>query len=872
MKDYQIFSADTDNVSIALLIKKAAYSRESIKSYYLRDAELLDKVVAVPLEYESMNKLSSKFMTNYMLTLLPELNSLGIKTLYVADSKYYQYLTKQTVTNSLGSIAPCKIKGYEHMQVIAGVNYQSIFHNPNNVQLLEVSINALVQHVSGYDISKPKDIIKNGTYLFMDEHADMHDYAKGVTELIAYEAEPVISIDTETKSLTPHVEKSALRFNTNSISSIAFAKSEDTGMAIYFDGLPATKKVLQNFFVRRAHLCKLNPHYRNIYHNGLFDIKQLIYHLFMDSPGDIEGMLWGISIMCTGIDDTMVMKYLTTNNVQDNSLGLKESILSFAGQYAVDVKDITLLPIAELLEYNLKDTLGTLWLYNKLKVDLVNENQEDVYKNVFMPSFPILLEMMLVGLPLSMDNVAKAKGILEVDLAKAIHTIDTLPTIVAYNDYLRNQAMESKNSKLKKKVTTIDEYDNVIFNPGSNKQKAVLLYDELNLPVLDYTKTKQPACGNKTITKLVAYAKENGLPEHIIHLLDALKDYTDVSKILNTFIKAFELYAFDRGDGTVWLNGDQILCGTVSGRLGSRNPNLANLPSNSKYGKLVKSCFQAPDGWVFVGADFSALEDRIVAILSDDPMKKKPFTEGIDGHCLNAFGYFKDQMEGITDDNLNDIKELYPELRQESKAPTFALNYNGTYITLMNNCGFTETKARAIEAGHKTLYHVLHSWSADNKTTMVKQGYIECAFGLKVRTPLLAKSMLGDKSMLLEAEFRGANNAKTQSWGLLTTRAGTEFKERLDVSDERFNVVNTNFIHDALYGLVRKNINSIKWVNKHLIECMQWQDHPTIKSDEIKLTAELDIGNGWDKMYTLKNNASDSDIQDILDKLDKSKE
>ena len=229
-------------------------------------------------------------------------------------------------------------------------------------------------------------------------------------------------------------------------------------------------------------------------------------------------------------------------------------------------------------------------------------------------------------------------------------------------------------------------------------------------------------------------------------------------------------------------------------------------------------------------------------------------------------------MEGITDDNLNDIKELYPELRQESKAPTFALNYNGTYITLMNNCGFTETKARAIEAGHKTLYHVLHSWSADNKTTMVKQGYIECAFGLKVRTPLLAKSMLGDKSMLLESEFRGANNAKTQSWGLLTTRAGTEFKERLDVSDERFNVVSTNFIHDAFYGLVRKNINSIKWVNKHLIECMQWQDHPTIKSDEIKLTAELDIGNGWDKMYTLKNNASDSDIQDILDKLDKSKE
>ena len=248
-------------------------------------------------------------------------------------------------------------------------------------------------------------------------------------------------------------------------------------------------------------------------------------------------------------------------------------------------------------------------------------------------------------------------------------------------------------------------------------------------------------------------------------------------------------------------------------------------------------------------------------------MKKKPFTEGIDGHCLNAYGYFSDQMQGITEDNLNDIKDKYPDLRQESKAPTFALNYNGTWITLVRNCGFPETKAKAIEAGHRKLYHVLHSWSALNKVKMIKDGYIECAFGLKVRTPLLAKSMLGDSSMMLEQEFRGANNAVTQSWGLLTTRAGTEFKDKLDVSHERFNIVNVNFIHDAIYQLARKDVSTIRWLNKNLISCMNWQDHPKIKSDEIKLTAELDIGNGWDKMYTLKNDATDEEIQELLNKL-----
>lgn len=185
----------------------------------------------------------------------------------------------------------------------------------------------------------------------------------------------------------------------------------------------------------------------------------------------------------------------------------------------------------------------------------------------------------------------------------------------------------------------------------------------------------------------------------------------------------------------------------------------------------------------------------------------------------------------------------------------------------MNNCGFPEPKAKAIEDGHKKLYHVLHSWSQDNKVKMINQGYISCAFGLKVRTPLLAKSMLGDSSPLLESEFRGANNAVTQSWGLLTTRAGTEFKQRLDVSTERFNILNINFIHDAIYLLARKTVPTIRWVNKHLIECMKWQDHPDIKSDEIKLEAELDIGLGWDKMLTLPNNATDEQIQELLDKL-----
>ena len=292
----------------------------------------------------------------------------------------------------------------------------------------------------------------------------------------------------------------------------------------------------------------------------------------MAHPGDIPGLLYGISVMTKNIDDTMIMQYLCTNNAQENDLKLKSNTLSYTGQYAVDVTDVSLLPIPELMEYNLKDVLATKWLYDKLIKEIVTENQEDIYREVFLPAIPVLLEMMLVGLPLNMEKVAEVEAILTAELEKSLEVIENLPLIHEYNEYLQNKAMNTKNASLKKKVVTIDEFRHITFNPGSPNQKMELLYEGLGLPILDYTKTKQPATGNKTIVKLVAYAVENGLDPAVIQLLKALKDHTDVSKILNTFISAFKHFAFHRGDNTVWLNGDQILCGTISGRLGSRAP------------------------------------------------------------------------------------------------------------------------------------------------------------------------------------------------------------------------------------------------------------------------------------------------------------
>lgn len=590
MKDkikYITFSPDLQTADTALLIKDSAFFKSAITQYYLRPPIDQSRIIAMNLFYEPGNKISSAVMKEYMDVLLPELSALGIKSVYVADSKYYQYLTKQTITESVGTVVKCKIKDYMHLDIIAGINSQSLFHNPSNASLLDISVNTLLQHLDGYDVKATKDIIKDATYL---------DYSQTTTTMVSHlndlSKHSILSADIETGG---HEDGDALRFNKSSLASIAFGSSIDSGTAIYLQDNKDAKKLLKQFFI--------NYSGKVVYHNGLFDIKHLIYHLFMETPDDIIGMLYGIEVMCKSIDDTMVMTYLCTNNVQENKLGLKHNALPYTGQYAVEVKDVYSLPTPKLLEYNLKDALATFWLYLQQAERIVTEEQVEVYETIFLPAFKVLLETMLIGLPLDMNQVSIVKSKLQSEAMIAANNLEKSPIIEDLMHGVRTVVMDKANAKLKKKVKPISDFDDINFNPNSGIHKRMLLYEVLKFPVIDLTKTKLPAVGGKTIKKL----KNHTTDPDVLDLLSNLQAYSDASKILTTFIKAFENFAFTREDGTVWLNGDQILCGTVSGRLGSKNPNLANLPSGSTYGKLVKSCFKAPEGWLFCGADFSAL-------------------------------------------------------------------------------------------------------------------------------------------------------------------------------------------------------------------------------------------------------------------------
>lgn len=203
-------------------------------------------------------------------------------------------------------------------------------------------------------------------------------------------------------------------------------------------------------------------------------------------------------------------------------------------------------------------------------------------------------------------------------------------------------------------------------------------------------------------------------------------------------------------------------------------------------------------------------------------------------------------------------------LDNDLKHQPFALSYQGTYHTLMNNCGFSESEAKSIEASYHEMYKQSDQWVADKLALCQDQGYIDTAFGLRIRTPLVGRSVLNSSKTpyMASAEARSVGNALSgQSYCQLTNRAVNEFMQRVWASDYKYDILPVCLIHDAIYLMIKNDVKVVKWVNDNLIECMQWQELPELQHDTVKLEAELDIYYPtWADGVTLTNNISEEEI------------
>lgn len=820
-----------DNPSICIFIKPSYFDEIKLLDNYVKPMQVQDihDVMACELPYPS-SKMTVGKCKQEMNKLLPALTHYGIRYLYVADATYFKALTGQSQADKhIGYVLPCKIRGFEHLYAVLGINYGQLLYNPNLDAKLNMSLQTLIDHYKG-QYTVRGDVIESALY---PQSKQEIEYA--LTNLLKY---PVLTCDIETTGLIIGSQ----------LFSIAFAYDQHNGIAFKV----VDKLQLKYFFEKYQGTL--------VFHNATFDIKHIVYNCFMKHSTDIQGLLHGLHTMCKKVHDTKIIAYLATNSTAGNELGLKDLSHEFIGNYAIDVKDVTKHPVETVLEYNLKDTLATFYVYNKYYPLMLKDNQEGIYQSIMLPSIKTIVQIELIGMPLNMDKVIQSKAQLEQIVTSCLDKIHSNKHTKACMVSIRQAELDKVNSKLKTKQYTIDKFAHIEFNPNSNNHLIQVFYEHLQLPVIDYTDTLSPAVGSKTLAKLKSHTQD----EDAIALLDALLEYSSAQKVLSTFIPAFENAI--KKDGWHYLHGNFNLAGTLSNRLSSSKPNLQQLPSGSTFGKLIKQCFSAPDDWLFVGSDFSSLEDRVNALITKDENKLKVYTDGFDGHSLRAYYYWRDLMPDIDEsvESINSIAQKYPELRQKSKAPTFALSYQGTYHTLMNSSGFSEKEAKQIEDNYHKMYQQSDEWVSNRLKVCQQQGYIDTAFGLRIRTPIIGKSVLNSSKTpyMASAEARSVGNAISgQAYCQLTNRAINEFMNRVWQSEYKYDILPVCLIHDAIYLLIKNDVKIVKWVNDNLIECMQWQELPELQHDTVKLEAELDIYYPtWADSITLPNKISEEEI------------
>jgi len=207
--------------------------------------------------------------------------------------------------------------------------------------------------------------------------------------------------------------------------------------------------------------------------------------------------------------------------------------------------------------------------------------------------------------------------------------------------------------------------------------------------------------------------------------------------------------------------------------------------------------------------------------------------------------------------SINRIKTELPDIRAKSKSPSFAMAYGSGPGKIQDLLKCSKTVANAVYDGYHELYYGTAKFAEENIRKSKATGYIIGAFGLKLRTPRI----WSNDRIIAGKEGRTLNNMSIQSYGLLMNRAGIGLQEDIEHDSMQDYVIVTNQIHDALYGLVKADVESIKWLNDHLIPHMV-QDY--CENQVIHNEAELDIGPSWKDQTTLPNNVTEAEIKEVL--------
>ncbi|EEO28618.1 DNA polymerase I [Oxalobacter paraformigenes] len=379
-------------------------------------------------------------------------------------------------------------------------------------------------------------------------------------------------------------------------------------------------------------------------------------------------------------------------------------------------------------------------------------------------------------------------------------------------DLLLGQSSELalKIDELEKKAYSVAEQS---FNLNSPKQLAEILFDKLGLPLVKKTPSGAPSTSEEVLEKL---ALDYPLPKIIL-------DFRGMAKLKSTYTDKLPRM-INPETGRVHTNYAQAVA--VTGRLASNDPNLQNIPVKTEEGRRIREAFIAPAGCYIVSADYSQIELRIMAHLSDDPGLLKAFREGQDVHKATASEIF-------------DIAplEVTPEQRRYAKVINFGLIYGMSAFGVASNLGISRTDAKNYIDRYFRRYPGVAEYMDAIRQTAREQGYVETVFGRRLWLPEI-NSPNGPRRQAAE---RAAINAPMQG-----TAADIIKLSMIAVNDwienEQLESKLIMQVHDEL--VLEVPDKELERVRKRLPELMG-----QVASLKVPLIADVGFGKNWEEAH-----------------------
>lgn len=571
--------------------------------------------------------------------------------------------------------------------------------------------------------------------------------------------EKSFAFDTETEGLDPL---------TAGLVGMSFAIREQEA---WYVPVPANREEATDIVLRLAPALQ-HPEIEKVGQNIKFDILALRKYGVR-----VKGPLF----------DTMLAHYLLNPELRHGMDYLAETYLKYK---TVPIEDLIgpkgkkqasmrTVPIEQIKEYAAEDADVTLRLKHYFAPLLKQEGLESLFFEMEMPLIYVLAEMEATGVKLDTNALKQSSEVLSQQLS-------------ALEESIYDLAGQS-------------------FNINSTKQVGEILFDKLKLD----EKAKKTKTGGYSTSEEVLEKIRGKHP-----IVDKLLEYRGIKKLLSTYIDALPALIHPE-TGKIHTSFNQAV--TATGRLSSTNPNLQNIPVRDELGREIRKAFIADDDdCIFFSADYSQIELRLMAHLSNDPHMVEAFCSGADIHAATAAKIYGIPVEEVTSD-----------MRRKAKTANFGIIYGISVFGLAERLSIPRTESKELIDGYFQTYPRIKEYMEESIRVAKEKGYVETLFKRKRFLP----DINSHNAIVRGYAERNAINAPIQgSAADIIKLAMIRIHQRFEAEHLKSRMILQ--VHDELNFNVRKE--EFDRVKEIVLDCMEH-----VLQLRVPLIADCGEGKNW---------------------------